>query len=121
MRGRTSTRLTLPCEREGAERALLVVAGPPDHLNRKGIERGRKWLEEETGSMEVRGGDYPLPRSDTVASAVLMSGVHQIPRVKEFQRVAIEAQDNIEAIRAESEENLRELVHDGTEELAPLY
>jgi len=32
-------RLTLPCEIEGAERALLVMAGPPEHLNRKGIER----------------------------------------------------------------------------------
>ncbi|MFB6146091.1 MAG: tubulin/FtsZ family protein, partial [Halobacteriaceae archaeon] len=53
-------RLTLPCEIDGAERALLVTAGPTEFLNRKGIERGRKWLEEQTGSMEVRGGDYPV-------------------------------------------------------------
>jgi cell division GTPase FtsZ len=52
-------RLTLPCEIEGAERALLVMAGPAEQLNRKGNERGRKWLEEQTGSMEVRGGDDP--------------------------------------------------------------
>ncbi|MFB6302696.1 MAG: tubulin/FtsZ family protein, partial [Haloferacaceae archaeon] len=60
-------RLTLPCELDGAERALLVVAGPQAFLNRKGIERGRKWLEEQTGSMEVRGGDYPVNDSDHVA------------------------------------------------------
>ncbi|WP_226022158.1 tubulin/FtsZ family protein [Halomicrobium salinisoli] len=114
-------RLTLPCDIDGAERTLLVAAGPPNHLNRKGIERGRKWLEEETGSMEVRGGDYPLPGSDSVAGVVLFSGVHQVPRVKELQKVAIEAQDNIEEIRAESEDNLQNLVHEGAEELAPLY
>ena len=114
-------RLTLPCEIAGAERSLLVAAGPPEHLDRKGIERGRKWLEDETGSMEVRGGDYPIPGSGKVAAAVLLSGVHQIPRVKEFQRVAIEAQENIDGIQAESEENLRSLVHEGAEEIAPLY
>ena len=121
VRKATLGRLTLPCDVAGAERSLLLVAGPPEHLSRKGIERGRKWLEDETGSMEVRGGDYPLPGEEKVAGAVLLSGVHRIPRVKEFQRVAIEAQDNIEGIRAESEDNLHALVHEGAEEIAPLY
>jgi len=84
-------RLTLPCEIEGAERALLVMAGPSQHLNRKGIERGRKWLEEQTGSMEVRGGDY-LTNEPRVAAAVLLSGIHNVPRIKELQQIAIEAQ-----------------------------
>ena len=113
-------RLTLPCEIDGAERALLVVSGPPQHLNRKGIERGRKWLEEQTGSMEVRGGDYPL-QEPNVAAAVLLSGVHNVPRIKELQQVAIEAQDNIDDIRQESEDNLEELVEDEQDELDPLF
>jgi cell division GTPase FtsZ len=113
-------RLTLPCEIDGAERALLVVSGPPEHLNRKGIERGRKWLEEQTGSMEVRGGDYPLTEPN-VAAAVLLSGVHNVPRIKELQQVAIEAQDNIDEIRQESEENLESLVEDEEDELDPLF
>jgi cell division GTPase FtsZ len=114
-------RLTLPCEIEGTERALLVTAGPPKYLNRKGIERGRKWLEEQTGSMEVRGGDYPVPNSQQVASVVLLSGVNNVPRIKELQEVAIEAQDNIDDIREESEENLEELVEDDDDELEPLF
>ncbi|MFB6106889.1 MAG: tubulin/FtsZ family protein [Halobacteriaceae archaeon] len=114
-------RLTLPCEIEGAERALLVTAGPPAFLNRKGIERGRKWLEEQTGSMEVRGGDYPVPQSQKVASVVMLSGVTNVPRIKELQQVAIEAQDNIDEIRAESEENLEQLVEDDDDELEPLF
>ena len=113
-------RLTLPCEIEGAERALLVVSGPPKHLNRKGIERGRKWLEEQTGSMEVRGGDYPI-QEPNVAAAVLLSGVHNVPRIKELQQVAIEAQENIDEIQKESEENLETLVEDDEDELDPLF
>ncbi|MFB6095243.1 MAG: cell division protein, partial [Halodesulfurarchaeum sp.] len=114
-------RLTLPCEIDGAERALLVVAGPHGYLNRKGIERGRKWLEEQTGSMEVRGGDYPVPSSEKVASVVLLSGVTNVPRIKELQGKAVEAQDNIEEIRAESEAALQELVEDDEDELEPLF
>jgi cell division GTPase FtsZ len=114
-------RLTLPCEIDGAERALLVMAGPQAYLNRKGIERGRKWLEEQTGSMEVRGGDYPVNDSEFVASAILLSGVTEVPRIKELQQVAIEAQDNIETIRDESEENLQDLVQDDEDELESLF
>ncbi|MFB6087767.1 MAG: cell division protein, partial [Haloarculaceae archaeon] len=79
------------------------------------------WLEEQTGSMEVRGGDYPVPASGKVASVVLLSGVTDVPRIKELQQVAIEAQDNIEEIRAESEANLKELVEDDEDELEPLF
>ncbi|MEF8871093.1 tubulin/FtsZ family protein [Salinibaculum salinum] len=113
-------RLTLPCEIDGAERALLVLSGPSAHLNRKGIERGRKWLEEQTGSMEVRGGDYPITEPN-VAAAVLLSGVHNVPRIKELQQVAIEAQENIDELREESEENLESLVEDEEDELDPLF
>jgi cell division GTPase FtsZ len=114
-------RLTLPCEIEGAERALLVMAGPPEHLNRKGIERGRKWIEEQTGSMEVRGGDYPIRKSTQVAAVILLSGVTNVPRIKELQQVAIEAQDNLAEIRDESEEKLEGLVNDDEDELESLF
>jgi len=114
-------RLTLPCDVDGTERSLLVVSGPPEQLSRKGIERGRQWLEDETGSMEVRGGDYPVPESEYIASVVLFSGVHQIPRVKELQGIAIEAKNNIEQRRTESEDNLDSLVNEGAEELTSLF
>jgi cell division GTPase FtsZ len=114
-------RLTLPCEIEGTERALLVVAGPTSYLNRKGIERGRKWLEEQTGSMEVRGGDYPVDDSGRVAAVTLLSGVTNVPRIKELQGKAVEAQENIDDIRAESEAALQDLVEDEDDELEPLF
>ncbi|WP_372912617.1 tubulin/FtsZ family protein [Salinigranum sp.] len=114
-------RLTLPCEVEGTERALLVLAGPPEHLNRKGIERGRKWIEEQTGSMEVRGGDYPISNSRQVAAVILLSGVTNVPRIKELQQVAIEAQDNLAEIREESDAKLEGLVNDDEDELESLF
>jgi cell division GTPase FtsZ len=121
IRKATLGRLTLPCEINGAERALVVVSGPPEYLNRKGIEKGRKWIEEQTGSMEVRGGDYPIQGEDKVGAAVMLSGVTNIPRIKELQRVAIEAKANMADISAQSEAKLKELMEDGTDELEPLF
>lgn len=113
-------RLTLPCELAGSERGLVVVAGPPEYLSRRGIERGRTWLEEETGTMEVRGGDYPV-RSEFVAAVVLLSGVYDIPRVKELQAVAIETQRDMLAKRASSAASLDELVDAGDDRIEPLF
>ncbi|MFB6131246.1 MAG: cell division protein, partial [Salinigranum sp.] len=79
------------------------------------------WLEEQTGSMEVRGGDYPVPKSDYVAGTVLLSGVTDVPRVKELQQVAIEARDNIDEIRAAHDDGLDQLVHGGAEALPSLF
>jgi len=74
-----------------AEAALLVIAGQPDRISRKGVERARSWLEEETGSLQVRGGDFPL-ESDRLAALVLLGGVERSQRVQEFMDRAREAQ-----------------------------
>jgi len=112
-------RLTLPCELAGTERALLVVAGPPEYLDRRGIERARRWIEETTGSMEVRGGDYPLD-SDYVAAVVLFSGISDVPRLEELKGVAVETQRRMREVEAEAPEGLRDLVWSG-EGLEPLF
>jgi cell division GTPase FtsZ len=69
-----------------------VIAGKPQAIPRKGVERARKWLEEETGSLQVRGGDFPL-ESDRIAAVVLLSGVEASKRVDEFMDRAREASD----------------------------
>ncbi|MFW5939076.1 MAG: tubulin/FtsZ family protein [Halolamina sp.] len=74
-----------------ADSALVVVAGHPDSISRKGVERARRWVEEETGSMAVRGGDFPLD-SDGIAALVVLSGVERSPRVTEFLNRAADAQ-----------------------------
>lgn len=109
VRKATLGQLTLPCDVEGAERGLLVVSGPATHLKREGIERGRRWLEKETRSMEVRSGDYPISGADHVAGLVLLSGVHRVPRVDELKQVAVETRNNIDQRDAEHDEALEGL------------
>jgi cell division GTPase FtsZ len=78
-----------------AEAALLVVAGEPERIARKGVERARSWVEEETGSLQVRGGDFPL-ESDRLATLVLLGGVERSPRIQEFLDRAREAHEEVE-------------------------
>lgn len=116
VRRATLGRLTVDAEVSSAERGLVVVAGPSEYLNRKGIEHGRSWLEEETGSMHIRGGDYPWSR-DQVSISVLLSGVTDVPRLDLLQQQAIEAQENIDEIRQDHDRAIDSLSNDEIESL----
>jgi cell division GTPase FtsZ len=85
------TNASLPNVRR-ADSALLVIAGRPERISRKGVERSRRWLEEETGSRQVRGGDFPLD-SDRIAALVLLGGVERSTRLEEFMARAKQAQE----------------------------
>ena len=74
-----------------ADAALLVVAGDPETIPRKGVEKARRWLEDETGSMEVRGGDFPL-QGDRIAALLLLGGVERSRRLEEFMERATVSQ-----------------------------
>lgn len=116
VRRATLGKLTLQCEVDSTERALLLVSGPPEALNRKGIDKARTWLENTTQCMEVRAGDYPLPNEDRVAAIVMLSGVTDVPRVKDMQRMAVEAEENVEKLRAKSKDDLDKLVEYGDDD-----
>ncbi len=90
-------RLTIPCNIRSAERALILVAGPPEHLDRKGLEKAKLWLEEQIAGVEVRAGDYPTRRTKYVAALVVLANVTDVPRVKELQRLAAEAKEEVES------------------------
>ena len=104
------TSMSLPDAVE-AEAALLVVAGSPDRISRKGVERARKWLEEETGSLQVRGGDFPLD-TERLGVLVLLGGAERSKRLDEFMKRAREAHeeskrpDPTEALQSEELEDL---------------
>ena len=89
-------RLTIPCNIRSAERALVLIAGPPEHLDRKGLEKAKLWLEDQIAGVEVRAGDYPTRRTQYVAALVLLANVTDVPRVKELQRLAAEAKEEAE-------------------------
>ncbi|AXR79239.1 tubulin/FtsZ family protein [Natrarchaeobaculum sulfurireducens] len=73
-----------------ADSALLVIAGRPEAIPRKGVEKARRWMEDETGSMQVRGGDFPL-ESDRLGALVLLGGAERSDRIDEFMDRAREA------------------------------
>ncbi|AXG07809.1 cell division protein [Haloplanus rubicundus] len=85
-----NSRLTLPCEVSSAERALVVLSGPPEELSRRGFESARQWLEEETETVEVLAGDDPRAGASTVSAVVLLSNVTEVPRIDSLQRRAVE-------------------------------
>ncbi len=112
-------RLTIPCDVTTAERALIIAAGPPEELSRKGIEKSKLQIEEMIKGEEVRGGDFPL-KGDHVSAIVLFSGVSDIPRIKELQRIGAEAQKKIKEVAGEKEKEYKELL-DTDETLKPLF
>ena len=83
------TGLSLPGA-TSADTALLVTAGRPETLSRKGVEKARRWVETETGSMQVRGGDFPI-ESDRIAALTLLGGVERSDRVERFLNRARQA------------------------------
>ena len=78
-----------------ADSALLVIAGKPEAIPRKGVESARKFIEEETGSLQVRGGDFPL-ESERLAALVLLGGIERSGRIQEFLERARQAAEQVE-------------------------
>ena len=113
-------RLTIPCDPSTAERALIIAAGPPKELSRKGMEKSKERIEELIRGTEVRGGDFPIVRSQHVATVVLFSGVSDIPRIKQLQGTGAEAQAKLEEVTSEKEKGYKELL-DTNESIKPLF
>lgn len=85
-------RLTLPCDITTPERALVLIAGPPAELDRKGIEKAKSWISETINGVEVRGGDYPV-QSRFIAAVVLLASVRNAPRIDELIAIAKEIKE----------------------------
>lgn len=106
------TSMSLP-DATKADAGLLVVAGHPERLARKSVERARKWMEEETDSLEIRGGDFPI-NSEKIASLVLLGGVERSSRIEEFMaraRAASEGMvDDRDSMQGMENEDLNDLM-----------
>jgi len=87
-------RLTLPCDYTTAERALVLVAGPPNELDRKGVEKSKSWVEENIAGVEVRGGDYPVD-SSYIAGVVILASIGNAPRITQLLEVAKETKKDV--------------------------
>ncbi len=120
VRRAVNSRLTVPCEVSSADRALIVFAGPPAAISRKGVESAREWLENEADTVDVLAGDDPRPESSTLAAVVLLSNVTETPRIDEIQNQAVDAQNKIRELDAVREEEIESLITDDNNDLDPI-
>jgi len=81
-------KLTVDVDRGAVERGLLVTGGPPEWLNRRAIADARSWLAQETGSVEIRGGDIPTPDTDEILALVVLAGIGDCQRLAELRAAA---------------------------------
>lgn len=100
-----------------AQTGLLLVAGDPDKLSRKGVEKSRQIVEEEHDSYRVRGGDLPIPGSNTVETVVLLGGLQKSTRVDAL----IERAKDITESQANNEEETNPAAQFQHDELDDLY
>lgn len=89
VRGAARSKLTLPCAVSSADRALVVLSGPPGELSRKGFESGRYWLESEADVVDVMAGDVPHDGSTSLSAVVLFSNVTEVPRIDRMQESGV--------------------------------
>jgi len=120
VRRAVNSRLTIPCEVSSADRALIVLSGPPEMFARKGLESARQWLEQEADTVEVLAGDDPRNDTTELAAVVLLSNVTETPRIDEIQSQAVDAQDKIRAQEAVRDEEISDLITDDEDELDPV-
>lgn len=107
-------RLTMPCDYTTAERALVLIAGPPEEMDRKGVEKSKSWVEENIAGVEVRGGDYPT-ESSKIAAVVVPATIGDAPRIRELMEIAKETKEDV----IKSKER-RSSMFDG-DEIDPLF
>ena len=105
-------RLTLPCDYSTAERALVLLAGPPEEMDRKGVEKSKSWVEENIAGVEVRGGDYPV-QSDYIAAVVVLATIGNAPRITELLETAKSTKEEV----LKSKEKRTTMFDDGIEPL----
>ncbi|MCC7555620.1 MAG: tubulin/FtsZ family protein [Methanoculleus marisnigri] len=105
-------RLTLPCDYSTAERGLVLLAGPPDEMDRKGVEKSKSWVEENIAGVEVRGGDYPV-QSDFVAAVVVLATIGNAPRITDLLEIAKSTKEDV----LKSKEKRSTMFDDGIEPL----
>jgi cell division GTPase FtsZ len=120
VRRAVNSRLTVPCDISSADRALIVFAGPPEVISRKGVESAREWLENAADTVDVLAGDDPRPDSSTLAAVVLLSNVTETPRIDEIQSQAVDAQNKIREQDAVREEEIQSLITDDDDDLDPI-
>ena len=79
--------ISVSCDLKAAEKALVLVAGPPHELSMRGYMTIRHWIDRSISGQEVRSGDYPVSGTRYIAILIVLSGIGQIPRVESLREI----------------------------------
>ncbi len=79
--------LSVTCDLSGAEKALILIAGPPHELSMRGYMTIRHWIDRTIRGQEVRSGDYPVSNTSYIAVIILLAGLEKIQKLDELRSI----------------------------------
>jgi cell division GTPase FtsZ len=77
--------VSVSCELAEAQKALVLVAGPPQELSMRGYMTVRHWIDRSISGQEMRSGDYPVNDTRFIAILIVLAGLSRIPRVESLR------------------------------------
>jgi cell division GTPase FtsZ len=79
--------MSVACDPSTAEKALILIAGPPHELSMRGYMTIRHWIDRTIRGNEVRSGDYPVKSTRFIAVIILLSGLEQVAKIDAIRKV----------------------------------
>lgn len=95
--------ISIPCDLTSADKALILIAGPSHELSMKGFQTVRKWIDSSIAGLEMRSGDYPVRNTRFVGIIIMLSGIHNVPRVEEIKKLREEYLEELAQKEKEAE------------------
>ena len=77
--------ISVSCDMKDAQKALILVAGPPSELSMRGYMTVRHWIDRSISGQEVRSGDYPISNTRYIAILIVLAGLSRIPRIESLR------------------------------------
>ena len=77
--------LSVSCNLSDAEKALILIAGPPGEISMRGYMTIRHWIDRSISGHEVRSGDYPLSDTRYIVVMVVLAGFQHFARLDELR------------------------------------
>jgi cell division GTPase FtsZ len=79
--------ISISCEPAMAEKALILIAGPPHELSMRGYMTVRHWIDRTIRGQEVRSGDYPIRNTRFIAIIILLAGLEKVPKIEGIREI----------------------------------
>lgn len=79
--------ISVSCELSAADKALILIAGPPHELSMRGYMTVRQWIDRTIRGQEVRSGDFPIPNTRYIAVIILLAGLDRVLKIDSLRSI----------------------------------